>query len=462
MTPEVQIPPAARPPSARPASALYRGVMRNLGWLLAGKGVLGFLSLFYLAIATRSLGVVGFGRFALIIGAAQALAGLVTFQTWQVVVKYGMVPMEAGDEAALSRLYRAGALLDAGSALLGTALAAAILAVWGEAFGIGPTLSRATLIFVVVQLLTIRSTPLGILRLRDEFRLSAVADSVTPAARFVGTVLVALIHPTVQGFLAAWALAELLTAATYWIMVARTGDLALIRRGGAAGEGRGGGGLAMLRGEPGLIRFALSTNASATLGLSAKQVPLLLVGAALGPAAAGTFRLASQIAQALAKLSQLVSRAAFPELVRSVREARAAALRRMMARMLAASTAAGALILGVVALCGDDVLRLVGGPGYVSAYPVLMWMAVAGCLELATVGLETVMTAQGRAGTVFVLRAASVVVTFAAAAWALPVLGTRGMAVAVAAGAASALALMAAAAWAGQPRFSRAAPGEGG
>lgn len=428
--------------------------MRNLGWLLAGKGVMGFLSLFYLAIATRSLGVVGFGRFALIIGAAQALAGLVTFQTWQVVVKYGVAPMEAGDEAALSRLYRAGALLDAGSAFVGTVLAAAILAVWGEAFGIGPTLSRATLIFVVVQLLTIRSTPLGILRLRDEFRLSAMADSVTPAARFVGTVLVALIHPTVQGFLAAWALAELLTAATYWIMVARTGDLALIRRGGA--------GLATLRGEPGLMRFALSTNASATLGLSAKQVPLLLVGAALGPAAAGTFRLASQIAQALAKLSQLVSRAAFPELVRSVREARAAALRRMMARMLAASTAAGAAILGLVALCGDDVLRLVGGPGYVSAYPVLMWMAAAGCLELATVGLETVMTAQGRAGTVFVLRAGSVVVTFAAAAWALPMLGTRGMAAAVAAGAASALVLMAVAAWVGQPRFSRAPPGAGG
>jgi len=411
-----------------------RAVLRNLGWLLASRGVLAVLSLVYLAIATRALGVTGFGRFALITGAAQALAGLVTFQTWQVVVQYGVEPLQAGDDRALGRLFRASGLLDAGSAVVGAVLAAAILWGWGETFGIGPTLQRATLIFVVVQLLTIRSTPLGILRLRDEFRLSAFADSVTPVARLTGATLIALFHPTVQGFLAAWAVAEVLTAATYWTMVARTGDLGLLRRGR--------GGMRFLREQTGLMRFALSTNANATLNLSTKQVPLLVVGAALGPAAAGTFRLAAQIAQALAKVSQLVSRAAFPELVRNARAVQSDAMRRTLVRILAATAAAGAVILAMVAVAGRQVLALVGGPGFGVAYPVLMWMALAGCLELATVGMETVMTAQGRAGTVFVLRATSVAVIMAVAAWSLPGMGTVGMAMAVAAGALSAALLI--------------------
>lgn len=416
------------------AGRARRAVMRNLGWLLASRGVLAVLSLLYLAIATRALGVTGFGRFALITGAAQALAGLVTFQTWQVVVQYGVGPLQDGDEGALGRLFRASALLDGASAVVGTMLAALILWTWGEAFGIGPTLQRATLIFVVVQLLTIRSTPLGILRLRDEFRLSAFADSVTPVSRLIGATSVALFHPTVQGFLAAWAVAEVLTAATYWTMVARAGDLALMR------QGRGG--RRFLREQRGLLQFALSTNANATLGLSTKQVPLLVVGAALGPAAAGTFRLAAQIAQALAKVSQLVSRAAFPELVRNARAVRSDAMRRTLVRVLGATAIAGVVIMIVVALVGRQALALVGGPGFGSAHPVLMWMALAGCLELATVGMETVMTAQGRAGTVFVMRATSVAVLMAVAAWSLPAFGTVGMGMAVAAGALSAALLI--------------------
>ena len=58
-----------------------RAVWRNLGWLLASRGLVAMLSLFYLGVIARSLGVSGFGRFALVAGAAQALATLVAFQT---------------------------------------------------------------------------------------------------------------------------------------------------------------------------------------------------------------------------------------------------------------------------------------------------------------------------------------------------------------------------------------------
>lgn len=417
---------------------IMRAALRNFGWLLASRGVVAVLSLFYLGIATRALGLYDFGRFALIIGAAQTLATLVAFQSWQVIVQYGVGAQADGDEKALGRLFRGSTLVDLAGAVIGFALAAVILDIWGEALGISPTLKRATLIFVGVQLMCARSTPIGILRLRDRFKLAAVADSVTPVARFVGAAGVALIHPTVQGFLVAWGAAELLTAGVYWFLVARGGDWALIRR--ARGVRR------LPQEHPGIVRFALSTNASSTLGLSSKQVPLLIVGAAAGPAAAGAYRLAAQIAQALAKLSQLISRAAFPEVVKAVRGAAPAELGRLLTRLYIGSALAALLIMGLVGVAGRPVLNLVGGRDFSGAWPILLWLAVAGCLDLATVGVDTVLTALRRAGTVFAIRAVGAATMLAAAAALLPVTGSTGVAIAVTIGAALVAALMAVAA----------------
>ena len=408
-------------PAPPPASTDFRGVLRsatrNLGWLLASRSVLAILSLFYLGFATRTLGVVDFGRFALITGAVQALTTFVGFQTWQIIVQYGVQPAHDGDTPRLARLFRLAARLDLSSAILGALLTVGILQTWANAFGIPRDLMRYTLVFAVIQLLTIRSTPLGILRLRDKFSLSALADSMTAM----------LFDPTIRGFMIAWAAAELVTAATYWIMVWRSGDLALVMRGRSGWR-------ALVAENPGVIRFALSTNASATLGLSSKQIPLLLVGASIGPAAAGAFRLAAQVAQALAKLSQLLSRAAFPEIVRAVRTAAPERLRQILIRTMLASSAAALAILAVVALIGEPMLKLVGGKSFGSAYPVLLWLAAAGCFDLATVSLDTVLTAVNRAGTVFAIRVVGVVLLFIAAFALMPVYGATGVAMGVASG----------------------------
>ena len=65
-------------------------VLQNFGWMLASRGLAAAFSLIYLAIITRSLGVSGFGKFALITGAAQFLANLLAFQTWAIIVQYGV------------------------------------------------------------------------------------------------------------------------------------------------------------------------------------------------------------------------------------------------------------------------------------------------------------------------------------------------------------------------------------
>ncbi|UVO50483.1 oligosaccharide flippase family protein [Sphingomonas sp. SUN019] len=406
-----------------------QAVLRNLGWLLASRSVLAILSLFYLGFAARTLGVVDFGRFALITGASQALAIFVGFQTWQIIVQYGVDPLQRGDTPRLARLLRGCALLDLTGALIGVALTVAILRVGAGPLGIPPDLTRDTLIFAVIQLVSVRSTPLGILRLRDKFSLSALADSITPIVRFVGAGAAMLFDPSVRGFMIAWAAAELLTAATYWVLVARSGDLGLIGR-ARTGFGQ------LVDENPGIVGFAVSTNASATLGLSSKQFPLLLVGAAAGPSAAGIFRLAAQLAQALAKVSQLIARAAFPEVVRLARTASPRRLGRILPRTYLVSGLAALAIMAVVVLAGRQVLSLIGGKTFGDAYPMLLWLTAAGCMEMIVISAETVLTALHRAGVVFAIRAVAAALMLAGALILMPLYAASGAAMAVFAGSA--------------------------
>ena len=79
----------------------------NLGWLLASNALMAVLSLIYIGIITRSLGITDFGRFALITSAAQMLTVLASFETWKIIVQYGLEHEAKGDAPAMVRLVQA-------------------------------------------------------------------------------------------------------------------------------------------------------------------------------------------------------------------------------------------------------------------------------------------------------------------------------------------------------------------
>jgi O-antigen/teichoic acid export membrane protein len=411
----------------KPGWRLGRGVRaagRNLGWLLAGRGTDAVLSLLYLGMATRTLGLTDFGRFTLILGASQSLITFIAFPTWQFVIQYGAKHVLAKDDAALGRLLRGCALLDLASAVLGTILSVVILAAFAGRLGIDARLTGYVLAFAIVQLLSLRSTPLGMLRLRDQYARATWAGSVTPVVRVIGAVAAVFFMPTMVGFLLSWAAAEVCTAVAMWYLAGYCGDLKLMWR-APARQG------AFLAENPRFARVAISTNASVSLRLTTNQVPLLMIGAYVGPAAAGAFRLAYQLGMGLFKLAPMLTRAAFPELVRAVRTSHVDQLNRLLRGILFASTAVSLVILLIAAVVGRPLLTLVGGHDYASAYPVLLWIAAAGCLDLATVGFEPVMIALHRAGTVFVIQALTTIVLLLAMVMLTPVYGAVGAAIAL-------------------------------
>ena len=375
-----------------------RNILLNAGWMLGGKGLSGVLSTLYLAIATRSLGVEGFGQFALVLGLGQGVAGFASFQSWQIVVRYGMQHIHAGRDAALTRLVRFSALLDIASGVAAALLVSAGIMLIGPRLGWSRDFLWQALASCVVLVLAVQSTPIGVLRLHDRFGDATLAEAFTPITRFIGAVIVWLTHPSVIAFLVVWSASEVITAAAYWLLAARQQRI----------EWRGGDWLrlrAVAEENGGILRYAVTTNLTSSLGLGAKQLAVLLVGLMVTPAAAGGYRVAQQLSQALGKLSQTLSRAIFPELMRShAGDDEGGDFDRLFDRTRRLAMIGGGAVIVLLLTVGRPVLGLVAGKAFLPVYPVLLVLGIAAALDFAGVGFEPALVARGRAGTALELR----------------------------------------------------------
>jgi O-antigen/teichoic acid export membrane protein len=365
-------------------------VFANMGWLLGGRGFNAVLSLVYLAIAARTLGTDGFGYFALIIALGQAVTGFSSFQTWQFIVRWGADPDNPGVDIDRAREATGFAVaLDVLSMAVGT-LASAVLVLTAPLWlDVPADLMWLTFWYCVISLLTIRTTPTGMLRLHSEYGKATWAEAVQPIIRAGGAVLAWWLMPDVTGFILAFAASEVGTAIALWIVAARVQPVTLASISLRAIPAR----------HKDAWRFVLSTNMSGSLAVAGKQVMILLVGTFGGAYLAGGFRIANQLGVALIALAQTISKAILPELVQS-RDGAVEIARRM------ANIAAMAGVTAVVTaiLFGRPGIALIAGEQFTGFYWAMIILSIAGAVELVGASLESLLISAGKAHVAFLVR----------------------------------------------------------
>src|ERR1051325_349817 len=107
---------------------VFREVMRNAAILIGGRATNAVLGLAGLAIASRYLGLAGFGVLVVINAFAEAVGDVVKFQSWQTVLNYGAKPLGEGEGHDFQRVLRFSFLLDLISAVTG--IAVGCIGVW--------------------------------------------------------------------------------------------------------------------------------------------------------------------------------------------------------------------------------------------------------------------------------------------------------------------------------------------
>ncbi|ATE63028.1 lipopolysaccharide biosynthesis protein [Rhizorhabdus dicambivorans] len=384
--------------AAQGGGAVFARMGRNLVWLLGGRGFQAVASLVYLGVAARALGPAGFGLFSLILAYGQAIANVAQLQSWQTVIRYGMIHLAKGRRDRLARLLGFTTLLDIVGALLGAAaavLAVPLVAAWLDW---NPAQQQHAAWFGVALLLSIGATPTGMLRLVDRFELIAYVQAVGPSVRLAGSLVAWATGGGIELFLAAWAAAALAQHAATWAAALALTPLpiALGRRQWHRAN----------RENAGIWRFMLTTNAAGTLGLLTEQLGTLAVGGVAGAAAAGGYRIAARIARALARPIQIAARIVYPEMARLHAGADLATLDHVMARVsrYALGLAAAVILIGVAG--GPWLIMLLAGRDYGFAQGLLSILAVGVAIDLSGFALEPRLVAHGRAGAVLRIRLA--------------------------------------------------------
>jgi O-antigen/teichoic acid export membrane protein len=399
-------------------------IVEHLAWLASGKGVGAVLSLFYLAIVTRTLGPADFGRWALIVSAATAINTIVGFNFWQVVVKYGQPYVRDRDGGAMGRLLAFCSAVDLAAGLLGCAIAALSTLVLGRAIGIPDRLAMQAFCFAAVMMLTIRSTPMGVLRLLNRFDTGAVSETMIPIVRMAGSVIVLFTQPSIAAFLLAWAAAEIICAIAYWIFAWRAVHQDL----GALSFRQFWRPWKEIEGLPG---FMFITNIGSTLAAFAAQAPVLMVGAFAGPVGAGFYRLGAQLAQAMTKMSGLFSRSLYSELAHVHANHGRDELRALFRKTCLITLGAALVSALAILFAGGPLLLAMSGHAYAAAFPILAILGIGSAIGLAGVGFEPLLLATNGAKRSLNLRILTTILLFGALAALLPAYGAIGAAWAV-------------------------------
>ena len=171
---------------ASPERPLLHRVLKNAGVLLGGRAANAVISLGYMAVAARLLGVREVGVLILINAFAQLVGEVVKFNSWQTVLRFGAAPLADGRREQFQQVVRFTTFLDFTSGLVGVTVAAAVAFFAGHKLGWGPQHAPAAAVYCLTAAMMTPATATGILRLFNRFDVLAAQAPIGSAVRLIG------------------------------------------------------------------------------------------------------------------------------------------------------------------------------------------------------------------------------------------------------------------------------------
>jgi O-antigen/teichoic acid export membrane protein len=363
-----------------------RSLLKNSSYLGASRIVAAVASIVTLALTGRALGVMLFGILILIHSYAQAASSLSKFQTWQIVIRYGGQGLAAGrpEDFKVATGFSFG--LDLVSGVVGMVGAMALLPLIGPWFGVPDRYMTIALLYCLVIPTMQAMTPGGVLRTLDRFDLSSWGGVVDPISRMILTTAAWAAGAPFEVYVAIWFLTDLAGDLYLWWLTWRE-----LRRQGMSDALR-----PTLKPHPlkGAWRFAIRVNLASSLAAAWGPIARLIVGGLLGPASAALYRVAATLADSAQKPTDFLSRAFYPEVMRM--DPRTKKPWRLMLRggALAGIFAVAAVL--IVAVAGEELIRLIFGEEFVGSYPALIVLIIAPLLAMISFPMPAMLYALHR------------------------------------------------------------------
>lgn len=377
-------------PLGRAFAALRHHRVRSVGHLLTGTSATVCLSLLSIALAARALGPKDYGVLALILTLGQACERLLSFQSWQPLIRYGATLDPQSQRDDLRSLYKFGLMLD-GMGSIGAWAVASLLSVAAHfVFGIGWAAVGTALIYMVSLLFNMNGTATAIFRLTGRFRIIARLQVITALARLAASALAFVLGAGLPGFVIVWAATQILgTLLNIFVgmrALHREGTTRILRASLTGMSSR----------FPDLWRFTWGANFSLTIWASAQQLDTLIVGWLADPASAGMFHIAKRVSRVVQQVGSQVEAVVYPDLSRMwAAGQRKSFLRLILQTELVLASFGAACFLGAL-LLGGWAIEMAAGARFAAAGPLLTVQIFAVALTISGAASRAALLAMGR------------------------------------------------------------------
>ena len=345
----------------------FRSLLKNSSYLGVSKGVAALAGVATLAFAGRGLGVVMFGTLILITSYIKAVSGIVKFQSWQLIVRYGGHGVAHGDPEHFKVATGFAFALDLLSGIAGLIGGAALLPFIAAWVGIGPEHLWLGMLYCTLLPIMAAATPDGVLRVLDRFDLISWSGSLMPILRAILAGIAFMAGATFPVYVIIWFVTELVGQLYPWWLAWRE-----LKRNGLLEGIR-----PTLKPAPlaGAWRFAIEVNLATSVQAVWGPIGRLVVGGLLGPAGAALFRVASTLADSAQKPADLLGKAFYPEIMRM--DLTSKKPWKLMLRGTAMVSGIAAIAILVLIIGGKPLMGLIFGKEFLGAYqPLVILMAI--------------------------------------------------------------------------------------
>lgn len=166
-------------------SEFWGKLAKNVATVFLGSGGLAVINFILTILMSRMLGNMAYGIFLIAQQYMNLMDGIVNFQSWSGVIKYGSEAIVNDDNEGLYSIIKGGFIVDVTTAILGTTVALIAVPIARNILNWDYLQSLLALIFAIEIAFHVEGTSIGVLRLFDKFSYTAVQSIIGGLIKFI-------------------------------------------------------------------------------------------------------------------------------------------------------------------------------------------------------------------------------------------------------------------------------------
>jgi O-antigen/teichoic acid export membrane protein len=379
-----------------PQSSINK-VIKNAGILLSGNMGANVLGLLSTAIFTHSQGPIIFGYYVLFLTFIEIIDKIFNFQTWQAFIKFATDFQVKNEHYNVIMLLKYSFLVDLVSLILATTVVLSLSSLAIAAFSIPSEYHTLLLLMSLTILFKTTEISTGIFRLFDRFKIQAKIAVYSSAIKFVMFGIIALVAPDFEVFVYATVLAQFITMLMkyfYAKSVLNENNITILEVLKVKVN------MPLLK-EAKIFSFIVYNNFDVAVRMVSRQLDTVILGKLYGAEIVGIYKIAKEVANLIAKLTDPVYQAIYPEFAKMLAIGKKLEAKEMAIKISVYAGGAGLIFYVFFVLLGEWAIGLAFGREFLGAYMVTMVYFIAIFVSIVTLPLYPMQHAFGFAKKAF-------------------------------------------------------------